>query len=464
MRAQLRPRTSTIPSGHVYLGQFIDHDITRDIRKLAEADPDVEHTANHRTSRLDLDVLYGKDPSAVPCLYESDGCRLKLGSTLDLPGNGRPPMADLLEDLPRDVDGAAVVMDARSDENLLIAQLHVLFAKFHNTVLKLLDEQHDLWPGPEGGTLFQQARRFVTWHYQWIVVNEFLPLICRQAVLADVAQKRFVFFQRPYTQEDGPVAIPVEFSVAAYRFGHSMIQTKYFLNDSIGLRPTDDIITMTRRGEGINATAPRLPAAYLIGWRDHFFAGLPGQINLAQHIDTFISEVLYELPPLAVNAFRVQLPILFQIDRARMPHPLPEITLRRGSKIKLPSGQEFAEYFNLPVTIAAENMHAQPEDRDFFRTTGFDHRTPLWYYLLREAAVEPNPEPTRGPDFPLQKLGSIGSRIVAEVFYQLLNTDADSIVHAGKDWTPPVFSYGSGGRRWSLRSMARLADFVANVM
>jgi hypothetical protein len=309
--------------------------------------------------------------------------------------------------------------------------------------------------------LFEQARRFVTWHYQWIVVKEFLPIICRKAVLDDIAHNGFTLFQRPYTPEDDPVALPVEFNVAAFRFGHSMIQNKYFLNDSIGIRPSDDIITMTRRGGGITPAFPRLPADHIVDWKNHFFVGLLGQLNLAQRIDTFISDVLYDLPPLALQAFRLQFPgKLGAALNSKMRPPLPELTLRRGSKICLPSGQEFADHFHLPIAVAADQMSAEPENQEFFERTGFAHRTPLWYYLLREAAVEPNPEPGEGPNFPTQKLGSIGSRIVAEVFYQLLNADSESIKHAGNGWEPPSFTYGASGRRWSLRSMPRLVDFV----
>src|SRR5206468_13039710 len=130
----------------------IDHDITRDGRSLEKAGPDVEQTLNFRTPRLDLDLLYGKDPSTVECIYEGDG-RLKLGPTLEAVGNRGRPIPESFDDLPRRSDGTAIVMDTRSDENLVIAQLHVLFAKFHNRVLKLLKEQPDLSAGPAGGSL-----------------------------------------------------------------------------------------------------------------------------------------------------------------------------------------------------------------------------------------------------------------------------------------------------------------------
>ena len=140
--------------------------------------------------------------------------------------------------------------------------------------------------------------------------------------------------------------------------------------------------------------------------------------------------------------------------------PLPELTLKRGSRVQLSSGQEFAAHFQLPQAVSAAEMHASPEDEEFFQRSGFATRTPLWYYLLREAAIEPNPEPGYPPDPPLQKLGSIGSRILAEVFYQLLAADSESIRNAGRDWKPPEFIHGSSRRPRAITSMATLIDFV----
>jgi hypothetical protein len=458
-RAREKPTEgiTTIPSGYVYLGQFIAHDITHEIESLQNAGPVVERTPNYRTPRFDLDHLYGKGPAAVPYIYEQDG-RLRLGLTQQVVVSAGRLIPETLDDLPRDTSGSAVVIDPRSDENLVIAQMHVLFAKFHNRVLQLLREQPAISAGPVAAPLFEQARRFVTWHYQWIIVHDYLTRTIRESVLHDIAKNGPNLCPRWYTAADSPVALPVEFTVAAYRFGHSTVQNAYFLNDHIGIRDSAEIVTMTNRGGGVKT---RLPANYVIGW-DHFFAGLPGQLNPSQKIDTFIAETLYNIPPPATQTFGHQLtrPSPLPLVREQMRPPLPELTLKRGSKVQLPSGQEFAAHFQLPETVSAAEMHASPSDKEFFQRSGFATRTPLWYYLLREAAIEPNPEPGHGPDPPLQKLGSTGSRIVAEVFFQLLAADSDSINNAGCGWKPPAFTFGSSRRPRSIASLASLIDFV----
>lgn len=446
----------TMPSGYVYLGQFVDHDITRDKRLLAEAGPDVEATLNFRTPRLDLEHLYGKNPASVPFLYERDGERLKLGPTLEAPGSDGHPLPSSFNDLPRDSDGTAILIDPRNDEALIVAQLHVLFAKFHNRVLELIRNEPALSPGSDTN-LFDQARRFVTWHYQWIVLNDFLPFVVRSAVLRDIqrAGSKPRLFQRWHTPKDHPIALPIEFTVAAFRFGHSMVQDEYDLNRHIGGVSSSEIVRMTKRGGGITT---RLPANYVVEWH-RFFAGIPGQLNRAQEIDTFVTEMLYDLPKKTEDALRSHSDpgtMGFQSGEKMMP-PLPEMTLKRGSRVRLPSGQEFARRFGY-APIEPEKIPPLFDGESVFPTE-LRRRTPLWYYLLREAIVEPNSEPTTEPvRRQLQKLGTIGSRIVAETLYQVLNADRHSIFHAGRGWTPPVFS--SFGHPWRLRSMPELINFV----
>jgi Animal haem peroxidase len=454
-RAKQNANITTVPSGYVYLGQFIDHDITKDNRYLADAIPDVKETRNFRTARLDLEMLYGRDPASIPCIYEDDGERLKLGPTMPVTSPNGTTVATSLDDLPRLSDGTAIIVDPRNDENLIVAQMHVLFIKFHNRVLRLLKDDSGLAPAG-GGSPLEQARRFVTWHYQWIVLHEFLPAIARKSVLDDInsARSQPKLFPQWFTPSDAPVSLPIEFSVAAFRFGHSMVRDRYELNGHIGGAFLSEIVRMTKRGGGV---VEHLPANYVIDW-DSFFGSLPARVNHAEPIDRYITEMLYDLPKQTEEAFRFQFTLgVSRLDpTAKMMPPLPETTLKRGSAMCLPSGEEFARRFGLPSLDPAELF---PQQEQFFEK-GLNKRTPLWYYLLAEAELEPSAEPLSPQVNRQSQLGTIGSGIVAETLYQLLNADQQSIANDGRDWRPPTFTAAPGGRCWCLDSMENLIRFV----
>jgi hypothetical protein len=74
--------------------------------------------------------------------------------------------------------GVALIRDPRNDENLIVAQLHLALLKFHNKAVDQL-----LAGGAAPASTFASARRLVTWHYQWIVLHDFLPRLVDPAVL-----------------------------------------------------------------------------------------------------------------------------------------------------------------------------------------------------------------------------------------------------------------------------------------
>jgi len=187
--------------GTTFLGQFLDHDITLDATSSLEQQTDPLATDNFRTPFFELDSVYDRGPVASAHLYDRlDRDKLLIGVT-----------AEGKDDLPRNSQGTALIGDPRNDENLIVAQLHLAFLKFHNAVV---DHVRSLGIPP--GKVFQAAQQLTRWHYQWIIVHEFLPSVVDDKIVADVitnGRKFYKFDIEPF--------IPVEFAVAAYRFGHS---------------------------------------------------------------------------------------------------------------------------------------------------------------------------------------------------------------------------------------------------
>lgn len=440
------------PSGLVYFGQFIDHDLTRDETKLRDAGKrPPEQTRNFRTARFDLDSLYGKGPAgelADPLIAPEDYLydhsipgseRFRLGR-IDPPEPGSPARKPLTRsDLPRRSDLTAVIADDRNDENLIIAQLTTVFLKFHNRLLDLLDQDKPLIQHAGGKTPFEKAQRLVTWHYQYLVIREFIDNI----ILNCVSNKVFSGSYTPQLfrpQSGQPVDLPVEFAMAAFRFGHSMVRNDYRLHAG-----SDKELSALLRRE-----PRRLAADEVVDW-DLFFGDRGTGTNLALRIDTKLASALTQLPPNVVALFTGCAPSEIL--------SLPARTLIRGSRVGLPSAQEACCQAKIPFV----DFRRGERHYDLLKQHGMDKRTPLWYYLLHEAWIA-------GSDFPntiqLRKsglrLGQLGSLIVAEVILGLLTADGSSFLHASPPWKPPVpkLIYMPSGRPAAITDMDHLVRFA----
>src|SRR5216117_2954418 len=149
-----------IPAGFTYFGQFVDHDLTFDPTSQLERDNDPNGLVDFRTPRFDLDSVYGRGPDDEPFMYEPDGRHFQLGDPMTQGGVRAGTF-----DLPR-FRGRALIGDKRNDENVIISQLHGIFLRFHNAVAAL---------NPAAG--FAEVQRLVRWHYQWVVLHDFLPRV-----------------------------------------------------------------------------------------------------------------------------------------------------------------------------------------------------------------------------------------------------------------------------------------------
>jgi hypothetical protein len=410
----------TVTAGYTYLGQFIDHDLTLDLTPLDRAHPEAELTQNFRTPFLDLDHVYGGGPTLSPYLYHSNQAdhgkeRFLIGKIKD--NNG------LEEDLPRNPEGIGLVGDPRQDENVIIAQLHVAFLKFHNLVLDHLGHGKMKSVGPAGATLFEQARRLVTWHYQYIVLNDFLRALTDSTVFAEAERRCF----SPASAGPERFHIPIEFSVAAFRFGHSMVRDSYDYNQGHPNASLGELLDRT--GAGRPGNVP-LPKDWVIEWYHFFSLGRPPRPprNGAREINTKIAIGLHNLPRATVKLFNAPWP-------THLPHqelPLPVRTLWRGARVGLPSGQDVARA--LAITPLDSDQIATGCHRDVLIEHGFHEDTPLWYYILKEAEIL-----GKG-----HSLGPIGSRIVAKVVVDALRADPNSYVSISPDWKPMLDGKAAG--------------------
>lgn len=399
-----------MPSGYVYLGQFIDHDISLDGTPLRAQRVDPDALINFDSPRLDLGSVYGDGPIVDPELYEGDHKHLRL-----------PLNVHKLRDLPRRPDGTALLGDPRDDDNLITSQLHQAFILLHNHFL-----DHD------AAGDFAVAQRLTRWHLQWVIVHDFLPHLVGQplldAMIRTIGGRPQVapLFYRPAD----PVRpmIPIEYSAAAYRWGHSAIRPEYEMHETPGASPNPAVLPIFNtdpdpvRSRDLRGGRPLYPEA-AVDW--NYFFEIPGisppdDRNFARRIDTQVARPLRHLPDSAV---------------AHTPGAvlaLAERNLLRGKRLGLPAGQDVAAAMRriLP-SLPPPLTNAQLGLPD----AGWHGRAPLWFYLLKEAELGGG-----------RRLGPVGGRIVAEVILGLLQLDRDSYWHAARPFTPvggPGFRTGN---------------------
>jgi hypothetical protein len=442
-----------LPAGFTYFGQFIDHDLTFDPASSLDRQNDPDALVDFRTPRFDLDSVYGRGTDDQPYLYDHGGPRLLLGHGADL---------------PRNPDGVALIGDPRNNENLNVTQLHSVFLRLHNRMVRAVESR-----GVSAASVFTEAQRLTRWHYQYAVVHDFLDALSGDGVVADVLREVEYFADGPrrilrphllfYQYRNEPF-MPVEFSVAAYRLGHSMVRPSYHLNEEqqryteahggTGIpRAPFRIPIFAMSGPNLNGFRPippksaEQPFSMEIDWRFFFDFGTGGKLPQPSYrIDTSLVEPLFDL----------RIPKV--IDKHEKHISLAERNLFRGRSMALPSGQSVARAMGMePLAgedlLLAENFAVAIEDKKLTEQQvkhaeaarkRLEVETPLWYYVLAEAQKLHEGE----------HLGPVGGRIVAEVFIGILAGDPRSYLRVDPAWTPAREGLVPGG------SLAELVKFA----
>ena len=191
--------------------------------------------------------------------------------------------------------------------------------------------------------------------------------------------------------------MPVEFADAAYRYGHSQIRETYRLQADGPLRRVfPDLV-------GFGPIGDRR-----VDWSLLF--DVPGHppAQRSKPIDGRLARSLIELPEAITGAVE---------DQAY--HSLAARDLERGLGTGLPSGEAVAREIGAqPLSTEEVGLASQ----------GWVGETPLWLYVLREAAAREGGE----------RLGEVGGRIVGEVLIGIISRDPESYLALDPDWAPTL--------------------------
>jgi len=406
---------SNIDSVYTYLGQFIDHDITArtdretdfskiippgDIRPKKAGDV-IKHLRNGRRPQLDLDSVFGEGPS-FNSGYSAQADTLYNNNSLKLFLNEKPNFIDLRRDKIENgkaenqkVEFRARIADARNDENLIVSQLHAAFIKTFNKISDTLE------PGLSNQETFCQARRLVRWAYQYIVINDYLKSVCMPSVVSNV------LYNGPFYFNTSVPFMPLEFSVAGFRFGHAMIRP--FYTTKAGTEPLNIMKLLgPSMGKLIDTNTGELKPESVIHWSQFVSDGNTKPTNTARKINPFVAKGLFDLSP---------------VGAAPPPSVLASLTQRnllRGYLLSIPSGQSIAEAMRIEPMRHKELVDGLNEkQRCVMYDSGFTARTPLWYYILQEAKVQADGN----------SLGYVGSTLVAETLIGMVKGDFNSYLN-----------------------------------
>jgi Animal haem peroxidase len=402
-----------IAAGFTFLAQFIDHDLDFDPTSSLERQSDPAAISNFRTPAFDLDNIYGAGPSASPHIYDntSPGTKLLVGS----------------HDLVRSAQGTALIGDPRNDENMLVSQLQFAFLKCHNAIVDGLvaGTFNDVFGAPAKtntatedleNTVFRAAQQLFRWHYQWMIVHEFLPLMCGSDIVGDVLRHGPRFF-RP-AREHEPF-IPVEFAVAAYRFGHATIRSRYAINNThtLNLFPTNPGAPTTPRTD---LRGGPVDPAFAVDFSKFFDRNPASPAQRAKRIEPQINTLLLDLPNSVLPAF-VAVP----------QRSLATRNLLRSESLMLPSGQDTARVLGAATVLGPTELRAIASELGGKTIPLSDDQLRdvyLWYYLLAESFSQ----------YGGNRLGDTAARIVAETFIGVLDGDALSYRSLYPNWTPTL--------------------------
>ncbi|MFY9937525.1 MAG: peroxidase family protein [Silvibacterium sp.] len=416
----------TIPAAFTFVGQFIDHDLTFNGANLFD-DQTGTAVPDFASPVIDLDSVYGgrsypndpADTSLKGIITNSDVFNDDMSFKLLRLGVNAYDVRRWIDATEPDRVGAAYIFDPRNDENQLILQVHILVMRVHNKLLKMTyekDKKLNPKDKKDAAKAAAKVKAEVIANWQSVVLNDFLPRVCEQDTLTEVLKQ----IQLPghgnlkyKPSRDGSLQMPHEFAIG-FRFGHSMLRNEYALN-SLGPVALFNNRDLERKGDLRGGRA--LSRNHVIDW-DVFYPKDEFDAELSLKIDSKVTPVVFDLPESTIP------------DAVKTVGNLPFRNLTRSREIDIACGEDLCEFFGIAASKRLTPLQVEPDDEAHYlyeadvdtyakpngvgeppaddplkgvKDTRF--KTPLWYYILKEAELLENGE----------RLGPLGSRLVAEV-------------------------------------------------
>ncbi|WP_375414122.1 hypothetical protein [uncultured Bradyrhizobium sp.] len=428
--SQVNTPSPEIPAAFTFVGQFIDHDLTLNAVNLF--DDQGKTVPDDASPLIDLDSVYGPriddlSPTHGNREIPMDNGYFRLRA---IAGGGYDVCR---EDAHKpNQHFRALIGDKRNDENQIILQIHILLMRLHNAFRSQ-------------GLSMQQAQEQTILHWQSVVATEYLPLVADPAAIASVLQKLKTapdtLLQRPGLTPAGPTVLgmPHEFAIG-FRFGHSQLRSRYHLNPQHEFRLFDNL--SDNKNDLLGGKC--LTHDRIIDW-PYFLQVTNGKAAFPSNlIDTQVNQVVFDLPEGTIP------------DQVNLVTNLPFRNLQRSDSVELCAGEDLAAEYKTqyPAVTALTDSQVEPDAtyRRLFMFESNEFRTPLWYYLLREAEVNRTANPSAKGH-----LGALGSHLVSEVILSGIWYATPSYLQ-NTAWTSRIPTTTGDNRKVKLID---IANFVA---
>jgi len=415
-----------LPAVFTFVGQFIDHDLTFNGANLFD-DQTGSSVPDFASPTLDLDSVYGgrsypddpADTSTKGIITNSDVFNDDMTFKLWRLGPNAYDVTRWTDASEPDRVGAAYIFDPRNDENQVLLQVHILLMRVHNKLMKMTyakDKKLNPKHKKDAEKAAEKVKAEVIANWQSVVLHDFLPRVCRQDILAWVLQQIRLpgYGALKYKPAaDGSLQMPHEFAIG-FRFGHSMLRNEYALN-SAGAVQLFNNRDLERKGD-LRGSTP-LTRDHVIDW-DVFYPKNEFDAELSLRIDSKVTPVVFDLPESTIP------------DAVKTVGNLPFRNLARSREIDIACGEDLCEFFGIDAARRLTPFQVEADDEAHYlfeadvdtylkpdgvgeppasdplkgvKDTRF--KTPLWYYILKEAELLEDGE----------RLGPLGSRLAAEV-------------------------------------------------
>jgi hypothetical protein len=438
-----------IPSGYTYLLQIVAHDLVATSFPISILEQTTTGARNTRSAALRLDTVYGGGPLVCPLSYrkhaptDSNRTALRFGRT-----KGSAANLEEMRDIPRmSAPGASgtaqalltevAIPDPRNDDNPIISQMVVIFHLLHETVLDILREKTGATAGDEAEMRrFLCARGAVTLIYRNIIRRDLLARLLHPSVynyyqtdsMSGPSSPAFRFLDETAASPDGDARISLEFSHAAFRFGHAMVRPSYRFNE---FHAEDfPLPFVLRRSSSKHPHEFPLDKDWIISWS--YFFKFPEDDHPAE-----------QRRPRLTFSRRIGPDFNGGMVSAEHFPPIDEVTENKaglayrdflaGGFLDLPSIDDIVDTIERKnmALAGAVNLRRVADYREKLsdylgsRTAGSGLQPaeieslvkdpPLAFFILFEAAVE--------PEAPGLRLGPLGSIIVADVILAAMARD-----------------------------------------